>query len=80
MIRILAAIVMFYSVQGANISPEQIHLSATVVSRGQTTFFRFSLWWRKEKRKIAVWPRETTATGTISGTISHQSAFVQQSN
>ena len=43
MIRLLAIIVMLSSVQGAYVSPEQIHLSAT---------------------------------GTISGTTSHQSAFV----
>ena len=32
-----------------------------LVSLGQTAFFRFSLWWRyhKEKRKKAVWSRET---------------------
>ena len=30
-----------------------------IVSRSQTAFFRFSLWWHKEKRKKAVWLRET---------------------
>ena len=52
----------------------QVFITYELVSRGQTAFFRFSLWWRKkghhkekrkksvhhkEKRKKAVWLRET---------------------
>ena len=41
------------------------YLALGLLSRGQTAFFRFSLWWRKityhkEKHKIAVWSREIT--------------------
>ena len=44
-----------------NTRVEQWNGILELVSRGQTAFFRFSLWWRhhKEKRKKAVWPRET---------------------
>jgi len=34
-----------------------------IISHGQTAFFRFSLWWQKNKEKWekAVWPCETSA-------------------